>query len=104
MAYWYQFTGNGGNKMPTTCVVADRCGVHSPIWMNGSHPSVDNGIVTKQVCKSLSTDGVTNCCEWSSNIRVKHCGEYFIYSLPKLNACGSGFCAGNTSLLSLINI
>ncbi|XP_033095732.1 uromodulin-like [Anneissia japonica] len=104
MAYWYQFTGKGGNKMPTACVVADRCGVHSPICVSythldvykrqGAHPSVDSGIVTRQVCKSLSTDGVTNCCEWSSNIRVQNCGEYFIYSLPKLNACGSGFCAG----------
>ena len=72
---WFRFEGNEGTKMPTSCVPAYSCGTHSTGWLNGAHPTVADGKVTRQVCFSWSS----NCCTWSINIQVRNCGDYFIY-------------------------
>ena len=42
---WYRFVGAAGTKMPTTRVPAYRCGTHWSGWLNGSHPTVEDGEV-----------------------------------------------------------
>ena len=76
--------------MPETCVPIRRCGTHAPGWLNGKHPTVAEGAVTRQVCYHWSN----KCCMWENNIRVRNCGAFYVYELVKtptyyLRYCGS---------------
>ena len=72
---WFRFQGAAGNKMAATCVPINRCGTHATGWLNGVHPTVSEGIVTRQVCFNWSG----GCCVWSINIQVRNCNGYFMY-------------------------
>ena len=74
---WYRFVGAAGTKMPTTRVLAFRCGTVRSGWLEGAHPTVEDGEVQRKVCFSDRSTG----CEDSKNIFVKKCGSYFIYKL-----------------------
>ena len=52
--------------MPTSCVPKARCGAYAPGWMDGTHPTVVDGKVTRRVCYH----DYTNCCEYANNIMV----------------------------------
>lgn len=59
---WYRFTGVSGNlTMPTACLTDVRvCNTHAPGWLNGQHPTTDEGEVTRQVC----CHWLSNCYKW----------------------------------------
>ena len=88
---WYRFVGAAGTKMPTTRVPRNRCGTQFSGWLNGIHPTVEDGEVYRKVCFSKLFDG----CKYSNEISVKNCGSYFIYKLQqlppdcKLRYCGT---------------
>ena len=89
---WYRFSGAAGDRMPTSCVPKNRCGTHAPGWLNGSHPSVADGIVTRRVCYHWSN----NCCLWKNDIRVKNCyGSFFVYYLKRTPVCYLRYCGNN---------
>ena len=77
--------------MPTSCVPAPRCGTSATGWMNGIHPTVAQGKVTRKVCYNWEN----NCCWRSNNIEVVNCGQYYVYELSPhpstghLRYCGS---------------
>ena len=76
---WYRFQGAAGVRMPDKYVLMYRCGTKYPGWLNGSHPTVAEGVVTRTVCYSHWTG-----CRWDSNIiKVKNCSSYYVYELPK---------------------
>ena len=77
---WYRFQGAAGDRMVDRCVPMDHCGTKYPGWLNGTHPTVAEGAVIRRVCFHISN----NCCYWFQNIRVKNCGAYFVYALPRL--------------------
>ena len=85
---WYRFTEEAGSKMPTACVPINRCNTHAPGWLNGNHPTMADGQVTKQVCFHWNS----NCCYWSTNIQVRNCGEYFVYLLSGTPECSLRYC------------
>ena len=76
---WYRFHGAAGDRMPDKCVLLHRCGTGSPGWLNGSHPTVAEGVVTRTVCYSY----ITGCCWNSDIIKVKNCSSYYVYELPR---------------------
>ena len=76
---WYRFQGAAGDRMADNCVPMDHCGTKYPGWLNGTHPTVAEGVVIRRVC--FSED---QCCFRYQNIRVKNCGAYFVYALPRL--------------------
>ena len=39
----YRFVGAAGTRMPTTRVPAFRCGTDWPGWLDGAHPTVEEG-------------------------------------------------------------
>ena len=86
---WYRFKGAAGTKMPTTRVPAFRCGTNWSGWLDGTHPTVEDGKVKRTVCFSDRPSG----CKYSIEIDVKNRGSYFIYNLipPKCNSpyCGT---------------
>ena len=85
---WYRFVGAAGTKMPTTRVPSRRCGTDWSGWLDGSHPTVEDGKVQRTVCFSDRLSG----CKDIINIFVKNCGSYFIYELLKSYKCNSRFC------------
>ena len=85
---WYRFKGDAGDRIPDKCVPMRRCGTHAPGWIDGNHPTVDEGVVERKVCYHWSN----NCCNWSNNIRVKNCGAYFVYELEDTPACSLRYC------------
>ncbi|CAN9499925.1 unnamed protein product [Ophioblennius macclurei] len=86
---WYRFTGMAGDAMPTFCIPENHCGTHAPVWLNGSHPQLHEGITSLPVCASFNN----NCCQWSSKVDVKACpGGYFVYRLPRPSVCFHVYC------------
>ncbi|XP_061914398.1 oncoprotein-induced transcript 3 protein [Entelurus aequoreus] len=87
---WYRFTGMAGDAMPTFCIPENHCGTHAPVWLNGSHPQPQEGVVTLPVCASFGDD----CCQWNASVDVKACtGGYFVYRLPRPAVCFHVYCA-----------
>ena len=47
---WYRFVGAAGTKMPTSRAPAKRCGTDWSGWLDGTHPTVEDGNVNRNVC------------------------------------------------------
>ena len=86
---WYRFVGAAGTKMPTTRVPAYRCGTVWSGWLAGSHPTMEDGEVSRTVCFSNRPTG----CKYSIEISVKNCGSFFIYKLAQPPGCSSRYCS-----------
>ena len=96
---WYRFTGEAGELMANKCPAIHHCGTHAPGWMEGSHPTQAQGIVTRKVCYHWSG----KCCNWSNNIRVRNCGAFYVYELDKTPVCHLRYCgAGKGRFPSLL--
>ena len=86
---WYRFQGAAGTKMPTTCPPVNRCDTSATGWLNGAHPTVVEGKVTRQVCFHWDS----NCCKWSTNIQVRNCGSYYVYHFSGTPVCSLRYCS-----------
>ncbi|XP_073684898.1 uncharacterized protein [Garra rufa] len=98
---WYRLFIQGQSvQMPETCVDEYSCGTHAPLWLNGGHPTVEDGVVTRDVCGHYSN----NCCYFQSNpIKVKACpGDYYVYEFVSPTICEMAYCAdaGNIKTIS----
>ena len=85
---WFRFQGAAGTRMPTSCPPTWRCGTHATGWLNGGHPTVADGNITRQVCFHWSS----NCCHWSTNIQVRNCGSFYVYYFHGTPACHLRYC------------
>ena len=85
---WYRFQGAAGDRMPDKCVPINHCGTLLPGWLNGAHPTVAEGVVTRTVCYS----GGSDCCFVSNTIKVRNCSSYYVYELPSTPRRSSGYC------------
>jgi len=95
---WYRFSGEAGVVIAYKCPAIDYCGTHAPGWMEGSHPAKEQGIVTRKVCYHWSG----KCCNWHNNIRVRNCGDFYVYELDKTPVCHLRYCgAGKGMTLAL---
>ena len=90
---WYRFVGAAGTKMPTMRVAAFRCGAAYSGWLNGIHPTVENGEVFRDVC--FSNKGNTEDCKYENKISVKNCSYYYIYKLHQPPKCASRYCGAD---------
>ncbi|XP_032220081.2 uncharacterized protein LOC5519385 isoform X2 [Nematostella vectensis] len=85
---WYRFSGAAGKNMPTSCVQKHHCGTHAPGWLNGTLPSTIEGAASRQVCFHWGND----CCRWKSDIKVRNCGEFYVYQLERPPVCRLRYC------------
>ena len=53
---WHRFVGAAGTKMPIKRVPVYRCGTDLSGWLDGAHPTVEDGEV-RPVCFSDSSTG-----------------------------------------------
>ncbi len=86
---WYRYVGNTGTKIPEFAPPKNRCGTHAPGWMNGKHPSVAEGVVTRKVCYHWSS----STCYWSNSILVVNCNTHYLYRLTKPPVCHLRYCS-----------
>ncbi|XP_058426567.1 uromodulin isoform X2 [Diceros bicornis minor] len=92
---WYRFLGQGGARMPETCVPTLRCNTAAPMWLNGTHPSSDDGIVSRSACAHWSG----HCCLWDAPVQVKACpGGYYVYNLTAPPECHLAYCTDPRSV------
>lgn len=95
---WYRFVGAGGIKMPEYCVSEYRCGTSAPMWLQGSHPRINDGIVNRTACASWSG----NCCMWSTLVQIKSCPDnYYVYKLSGTPTCNLGYCTDPSSVIDV---
>ncbi|KAM9769952.1 uncharacterized protein ACNS7B_006867 [Menidia menidia] len=74
---WYRmFLGQNSAQIPDRCVPARRCGTHGPMYIDGAHPTLSDGIVTRPVCAAWGS----SCCAFTRHtIDVKLCyGQYYL--------------------------
>ena len=88
---WYRFSGAAGTMMPTSPVPVRYCGTHAPGWMNGKHPSKNEGAVSRKVCFHWNN----NVCLWNIMITVRNCGSFYVYKLPRTLHCSLRYCGTN---------
>ncbi|KAI4887043.1 hypothetical protein NFI96_003210 [Prochilodus magdalenae] len=94
---WYRLMYKGMNiRMPESCVASSKCGTATSLWLNGSHPQTEDGIVVLRVCGRSGTD----CCYYRSTpVRVKACpGNYYVYQLFSTTFCDAAYCADVTTI------
>ena len=85
---WYRFLNVPGIRMPTSCPAKIRCVTAWPGWLDGAHPTVDEGIVERNICIHQS-----DCCsEKIYGIKVKNCGSFYVYHLVGGPACSWRYC------------
>ncbi|KAK3698322.1 hypothetical protein QZH41_017688 [Actinostola sp. cb2023] len=84
---WYRFVGAQGTVIPNRCVPMKRCGTHASGWMVGNYPRRGQ-TVTRKVCYHWSK----KCCNWSNNIKVTHCGGFYVFYLTKPPVCQLRYC------------
>ena len=85
---WYRFYGRAGKLMASSCVPTHRCDTAFTGWMKGSHPTFDEGVVTRTVC----FHGYRDCCYKSVDIDVRSCGSFYVYRLKTLTFCSARYC------------
>ncbi|XP_042522579.1 uromodulin [Dipodomys spectabilis] len=92
---WYRFEGQGGVRMAETCVPVLRCNTAAPLWLNGTHPSSNEGIVNRTACAHWSG----HCCLWDTPVQVKACARgYYVYNLTAPPECNLAYCTDPTSV------
>ena len=89
---WYRFTSYVGGKIPNLRVDEFRCGTVHPIWMKDPHLSSNQGVVDREVCVNFF--GLSEGCFTKLNIKVRNCGEYYVYYLGPTYSCSLAYCAG----------
>uniref|UniRef100_UPI00398F6FFC uncharacterized protein n=1 Tax=Pristiophorus japonicus TaxID=55135 RepID=UPI00398F6FFC len=81
---WYRFKSSGGKKIPETVVPEYHCSTLGSGWLNGTHPTVGQGEVTRTVCFSWDGDN----CYLTREIKIKNCTSYSVYQLKPTNPTG----------------
>ncbi|XP_071104252.1 pancreatic secretory granule membrane major glycoprotein GP2-like [Haliotis cracherodii] len=75
-------------KMTSHCPEENSCGANYPIWLNGTHPDVKDGIANRTVCLRYGED----CCDQMRYIQIKNCTDFYVYFLNKAAACAGRYC------------
>ncbi|XP_016349776.1 adhesion G protein-coupled receptor E1-like [Sinocyclocheilus anshuiensis] len=96
---WYRlFINNMSAQIPDICVARSSCGTTVPLWIRGGHPTVQDGVVNRDVCGHFDN----YCCHIGSfPIKVKACpGNYYVYELVRPTLCNLAYCADVSSFNS----
>jgi len=84
---WYRFQGAAGKKMATKSPGFYKCGAPYPAWLNGTHPTVAEGKVRREVC--INKGGV---CGERGFFDVKNCTSYYVYKFYRFSYCDFRYC------------
>ena len=80
--------GNAGIFLADDCLGLGKCNTEMPGWLNGSHPSVAEGNVTRTAC----FNGSSSCCHSSVEIEIRNCSGFYVYKLVEVPSCPMRYC------------
>ena len=100
---WHRFRGAAGTHLPTERMnsgsgVKEVCGTSIVAWIDGSHPTIYDGVVSRDFC----FEWTTGPCQYTVRSEVKTCpdpknpGEtFYVYKLkyPPGITCNWAYCA-----------
>ena len=91
---WYRFMADAGNRMANSCPAQYGrsryfCGAYWQGWLYNSHPYEYEGEVYRTVCFSRS---YSCSCEYQRSIKVRNCGNYYVYKLEGVPNCDQRYC------------
>lgn len=87
---WHRFDVGLGTKVLGNCTNSpNRCGTRSPGWMQGSHPTIDDGIVSR-ILHFYSH----YCADDHGEVLVRNCGHFYTYRFVNIPywSCQFGIC------------
>ena len=92
---WYRFQAPAGYKMPDTppSLSGHKCGTHVTGYLVGGHPTKVGQVVSRKVCFSFRGQKCYADYSRSVNVKVTHCGSFFVYQLPYTPHCSYRYCA-----------
>ena len=87
---WYRVFGSAGTKLVDSPVQAySSCGTDYTGWLDGGHPTPDEGEVTRTVYFNTGSDTKYS----PKNVKVINCNnEFFVYYLLDINGCHYAYC------------
>ena len=86
---WYRFINR--KQMSTQCAKYHACNTDNPGWLEGGHPSVSAGRVTRKVCFGMKSS--SSCpCSFHTFITVRNCGSFYVYKLKPTPGCSLRYC------------
>ena len=89
---WYRFTSDAGVMMPESSPGRRHCGTYNPGWLNTTHPTDSNVPKQAEVCFHSSNGDE---CEYSQNIVVTNCGDFYVYYLQETPNCDLRYCGAD---------
>ena len=101
---WYRFMYNAGNRLLDSCQAlvngtALECGADWQGWLNGLLPEENEREVNRTVCFSRS--GSCNCT-YKKIIKVRNCGQYYVYLLNGVPACNQRYCGARGERIAVV--
>ena len=100
---WYRLVGPAGTQLPTSNASEvdgqrlqhgkEICKTHAAGYMTAPHPTIRDGIVSRNVCFEWSG----NCNGGEVPIQVAACADdfgrnYYVYELVKTTSCSLAYC------------
>ena len=87
---WFRFQGSADTRMATSCTSYKRCGTYYTGWLSGGHPTVAAG----QVTRTVYFRSYYSFYYYSTSIKVRNCGSYYVYYLSGTPAgCYLRYCS-----------
>ena len=76
-----------GTKIPENVVATEHCNTFRAGWLNGNHPESPGQEVQREVCfnSGSATSSESIRCSLRKNIKIVHCGSFYVYHLQKVN-------------------
>ena len=100
---WYRVMGGAGIRIPENPFKSVQsgfdkyCRTSCPGYLpSGSHPQTPGELVTNvKVCYNCGGN-MCNCdhsnLPWKNYVKIRHCGEYFVYYLTEGMTCAVRYC------------
>lgn len=83
----------GGSKIPEEQPDVHHCGTYVGGYISTPHPEIVGDTDEVTFCFGLRKAGKE--CKWSTDGKVTHCGDYYVYYLPDTPHCRLRYCAEN---------
>lgn len=98
---WYRFTNAEQAQIPTTKPGIHHCGTLAPIWIQGKHPMKTGEEVEAIACANINNR--IKGCMYSRHVRVKNCGNYYVYHLQPTEGRCMAYCAGKSAVILTVH-
>ena len=96
-AGWYRMVEPAGTRLPEEPPISHHCNTGTPGWLNGSHPNTIGETIDGRVCFGEPSYPLYPC-PMETQIKIKHCNDYFLYYLEETPICDLRYCSIFTNI------